>query len=99
MVAAIRALRRRGVPTRAGVLAAQLRARKVVQALLHGVVVRLGNKQRRRLLRGLCWRWLSWRACRRLRRCQASILRLKERVCNICGRQCLQTVSSAGQYC
>ncbi len=100
VVTALRALRRRRVPARAGVLAAQLRARKVVQALLHGVVVRLGNEQRRRLLRCLCWRCLSrLRGCCRLSCGQASILRLKERVRYICGSQRLQTVRSAGQHC
>ena len=49
-VAALRAGGGRRVPARAGVLAAHLRARKVVQALLHGVVVRFGHEQRRRLL-------------------------------------------------
>ena len=49
-VAALRAGGCRSVPARASVLAAHLRARKVVQALLHGVVVRLGHEERRRLL-------------------------------------------------
>lgn len=41
---ALHAGSRRGVPGGAGVLVAHLRARKIMQALLHGVMVRLGHE-------------------------------------------------------
>ena len=57
-----------------------------MQALLHGVMVRLGHEQRRRLLLlRLCllqrWRSLGGR--------QARVMRLEQWVCSICSHKCL----------